>query len=78
MVTTPKKLERDQGNAVVAGVLAGLANYYKQDPVLFRVVAITFLILTGVFPGILIYIMAVLIMPKKPLASADVQYEVVD
>ena len=72
-----KRLERDKEKAVVSGVLAGLANYYQQDPVLFRVGAITFLILTGFFPGILIYIMAVFIMPKRVDAPSDVEYEVV-
>ena len=73
-----KRLERDEEKAVVSGVLAGLANYYEQDPVLFRIGAVTFLILTGFFPGILIYIMAILIMPKKVVAPSDVEYEVVD
>ena len=77
-MTKVKRLERDEEKAVVSGVLAGLANYYQQDPVLFRIVAVTFLILTGFFPGILIYIMAILIMPKKVVALSDVEYEVVD
>jgi len=46
-----KKLKRDQEQAIVSGVLAGMANYWNQDPVLFRVLAIVFLVLTGFFPG---------------------------
>lgn len=73
-----KRLERDKEKAVISGVLAGLSNYFGQDPILFRVIAITFLILTGVFPGLLIYILAVLMIPKKLDRSDDVEYEVVE
>lgn len=71
-----KKLERDEEKAVVGGVLSGLANYFQQDPVLFRVTAITFLILTGIFPGLLLYLAAWMIMPKHNRKSVD--YEVVE
>jgi phage shock protein C len=71
-----KRLERDKEKAVVSGVLAGLANYLEQDPVLFRVLAIAFLILTGIFPGLLIYLAAVVMMPKRDPRQVD--YEVVE
>ncbi len=71
-----KRLERDQEKAVISGVLAGLADYFHQDPVLFRVAAIAFLILTGVFPGILLYLAAWVIMPKRDDRRVD--YEVVE
>lgn len=70
-----KKLERDEEKAVVSGVLAGMANYFGQDPVLFRVLAVTFLILTGIFPGLIIYIAAWIVMPKQ---DKRVDYEVVE
>ena len=60
-----RKLERDEEKAVVAGVLAGMAEYFDQDPVLFRVFAIAFLVLTGVFPGLLLYLGAWVVMPKN-------------
>ncbi len=71
-----KKLERDQEKAIISGVLSGMANYFGQDPVLFRVFAITFLILTGFFPGILLYLTAWIIMPKSEPHRVD--YEVVE
>jgi phage shock protein C len=69
-----KRLQRDQEQAVISGVVAGLAEYFNQDPVLFRVVAIAFLLLTGVFPGLIIYIAAWIIMPRKQPPHFD--YEV--
>lgn len=64
-----KKLYREEEGAMVVGVVAGLANYFKQDPTLFRVMAVTFLILTGVFPGLILYAGAWLVMPKRPNAD---------
>lgn len=60
----------------MAGVLAGMADYFDQDPTLFRIVAITFLVLTGVFPGVLLYLGAWLVMPKDDRPAVD--YEVVE
>lgn len=73
-----KRLERDEERAVVSGVLSGMARYFDQDPVLFRIAAITFLILTGVFPGIILYLAAWIMMPKRIHDSHDVEYEVVE
>ncbi|MCA9354539.1 MAG: PspC domain-containing protein [Candidatus Kaiserbacteria bacterium] len=72
-----KRLRRDQEKAVVGGVLAGLANYFDQDPVLFRIMAIVFLILTGVFPGLLFYLGAWIVMPKADNTD-HFDYEVVE
>lgn len=72
-----KRLEKDRERAVVSGVLAGLADYFEQDPMLFRLAAVVFLILTGFFPGLLIYIVAAVMMPKRVAEKPDVEYEVV-
>lgn len=66
-----KQLTRNQEKAVVAGVMAGLANYFDHDPVLYRVLAVTFLIITGVFPGLLLYVAAWLVMPRHVKPKAD-------
>lgn len=72
---TKKRLEREGESAVVAGVLSGMAAYFNQDPVLFRLAAITLLIVTGVFPGLLLYIVAWVVMPKR---SKQADYTIVD
>ncbi len=60
-----KKLERPHEGVWVAGVLVGLARYFEQDPLLFRLAGITLIILTGIFPGALVYFVAWLIIPKE-------------
>lgn len=71
-----KKLERNEEKAVISGVLSGMADYFGQDPVLFRILAIAFLILTGFFPGILLYLAAWVVMPKSDRHRVD--YEIVE
>jgi len=81
MKQAKKRLKRDEEQAVVAGVLSGLAKYFSQDPALFRIAAITLLILTGVFPGLLFYIGAWIVMPKSTKSDAQtphVDYEVTE
>lgn len=73
---TTKKLNRDEETAVVAGVVSGLAEYFKQDPVLFRLVAIVLLVITGIFPGLIIYLIAWALIPRKKKPQAD--YTIVD
>lgn len=69
MQTERKKIYREEESALVAGVLAGLAEYFKQDPVLFRLAGVVLLVLTGFFPGLLLYIIAWIMIPKKPKAD---------
>lgn len=71
-----KRLKRDEEKAVISGVMAGLAEYFDQDPVLFRIIAIVFLVLTGFFPGLLFYLAAWILMAKHKTPQVD--YEVVE
>ncbi len=61
-----KKLYRSADNKVVAGVLAGLAEYYDQDPLIWRLGFIVFLLLTGFMPGILIYFIFWVVVIERP------------
>lgn len=66
-----KLLERDREKAVLGGVIAGLANYFQQDPVLFRIVAIFLMLLSGFFPVIIGYLIAWIIMPVRDKREVD-------
>ena len=52
-------------NKVLAGVLAGIAEYFNYDPTLVRLLFVLLVLVTGIVPGVLVYILAVLVMPKK-------------
>jgi phage shock protein C len=66
-----KRLERDTETAMVAGVVGGLARYFESDPTLFRILALFFLVATGVFPGLLLYLGSWFVMSKPQKPTAD-------
>jgi phage shock protein C len=60
-----KKLYRSRKNRVIAGVMGGLGEYLDIDPTILRLLYIFVVILTAVFPGLIAYILAALIVPVK-------------
>ncbi len=58
----PKKLRRSRSDRMVAGVCAGLAEYFNIDPVLVRLVFVLLALAGG--PGVLLYIVLWIIMPE--------------
>lgn len=59
-----KRLIRPKTGKVLAGVCAGIANYFEIDPVIVRVFWI-FLLIPGGLPGIIPYVLCILIIPKE-------------
>ena len=58
-----KKLVRSN-NKLVAGVCAGIAEYFAIDPTLVRVIYAALTLFTAGFPGVILYIIMMLIMPQ--------------
>ena len=58
-----KKLMRSS-NKMLAGVCAGLAEYWDLDPTLVRVVYAALTVFSAGFPGVLLYIIMALVMPQ--------------
>lgn len=59
-----KRLVLDQKDKKITGLCAGLANYLDVDPTIVRLIVLTLVILTGVVPGLLLYLIASAITPK--------------
>ena len=74
-----KKLTRS-ANKVLAGVCGGIAEYFELDATLVRVIYAALSIFTTGFPGLLLYIIMLLIMPAAPAANKveDVEFEEAD
>lgn len=49
----------------ISGVCGGIGEYYGADPSLIRLGWIIVTVLTGVVPGILAYILAALVIPRR-------------
>lgn len=60
-----KKLYRSRHNRMLAGILGGIGEYLDVDPTVVRVVYLILLILTAVFPLVLIYLALYFIIPAS-------------
>lgn len=67
--TQPKRLYRSRTNKVFAGVCGGLGEYFDIDPVVIRLLWVALTFITGIIPGILAYIIAIFIVPARPLSG---------
>jgi len=59
-----KKLVRSADNKVICGVLGGLSEYLDIDPTLMRICYTALTLCTVTFPGILLYIIMLILMPR--------------
>lgn len=58
-----KRLYRSP-NRIVAGVCGGIAEYFELDPTLIRVVYVTLSLFSVAFPGVLLYIILMILIPN--------------
>lgn len=70
-----KKLVKNDKEKMLGGVVAGIADYFKQDPTVWRVGVVLLAVLTGLVPILVFYFVAWFVMPGDD-AGAD--YTVVD
>ena len=59
-----KSLKLDKENGMLSGVLAGFANYFEMDVTILRILFVLFVLVTGFFPGVVGYFIALLIMQR--------------
>lgn len=64
-----QRLYRSQTNKVFAGVCGGLAEYFDVDPVVIRILFVLMVLFGGT--GIILYIAAIFIVPKKPFIFGE-------
>ena len=64
MATGSNKLQRSSSNRMIAGVCGGLAEWLGWNPTGVRVLYVVVSILSVAFPGILVYLVLWLLMPK--------------
>jgi len=57
-------LRRSQSNRMIAGVIAGLAEYIGMDVTLARAIFVIGSVVSAAFPGVIVYVLLWLIMPE--------------
>ncbi len=67
MMSQPLRLSRRHRK--IAGVCGGLAEWLGWDPTVVRVLYILVSVLSAAFPGILVYIILWLVVPRAPKES---------
>lgn len=58
-----KRLVRNTKNRMFAGVLSGFGDYFEVDTTALRVLFVFFVLITGFFPGVLAYLIAIFLIP---------------
>ena len=72
----PKRLMRSSTNNKLAGICGGLGEYMDADPTIVRLVLVLIVFFTGIFPGVVAYLLGWIIIPLAPgpaVASSAVQ-----
>jgi phage shock protein PspC (stress-responsive transcriptional regulator) len=59
-------LRRSRSDRMLGGVVAGLAHYFGIDVTLARVLYVVGSIMSAAFPGILVYLILLIVIPQEP------------
>lgn len=60
-----KRLYRSRSQKMIAGVCGGIAEYFDADPTVVRVVYVIGSVFSAAFPGIIIYLILMFIIPSE-------------
>lgn len=58
-------VRRSRTNRMIAGVVGGLAEHFRVDPTLARVLYVVGSIMSAAFPGLLVYLILWVIIPEE-------------
>lgn len=61
-----KRLYKSKDDKIFAGVLGGIGEYFDIDPTILRLLYILIAVMTALFPAIIGYIIAALVVPQRP------------
>ncbi len=59
-------LVRSRRNKMIAGVCGGIAEWLGWDPTIVRILYIVVSLVSVAFPGILVYVVLWIVMPRAP------------
>lgn len=62
-----RRLHRSISDSKIAGVCGGVAEYFDTDSTIVRLLWVLITFVTGIVPGIVVYVVGWLIMPQMPV-----------
>lgn len=65
-MASAKRLYRSTTNRMLGGVCGGIAEYFNADPTLVRLVYVVLSLFTVAFPGIIVYLICLIVIPNDP------------
>ena len=68
------RIYRSRANRMVSGVMGGLAEYLSVDVTLLRLAFVALGLMFGVWPAIVAYVAATIIVPEAPIGSPVTEY----
>ena len=69
MPDASRPLRRSRTDRQIAGIVGGLAEYFRMDSTLLRVVYVVGSVVSAAFPGILVYLLLWLLIPEADPAA---------
>jgi phage shock protein PspC (stress-responsive transcriptional regulator) len=69
-----RKLYRSRTDRMIGGVAGGLADYLNVDATVVRLLFVFFALAGG--PGLLVYLVMLLVVPEEPMSAPDEVVEV--
>lgn len=61
-----KRLYKSKDNNMLFGVIGGMGEYFEVDPTILRLAWVLLSAITGFLPGVLLYVIAIFIIPEEP------------
>ncbi|HKJ27995.1 MAG TPA: PspC domain-containing protein [Anaerolineales bacterium] len=69
-----RRLYRSRSDRMISGVAGGLGDYLNIDPTIVRLLFVVFALAGG--PGLLVYLVMLLIVPEEPLEGSSTTVDV--
>lgn len=70
-MSTSRRTAYRSDDRVISGVAGGFAEYFDVEPTIMRLAVAFLIIATGIIPGLITYIIAILIMPERPQGTGS-------
>ncbi len=62
----PKRLIRSRADRKIGGFCGGMGHYLGLDVTLVRLVWVLVTLMSGIFPGVVVYVLGWIIVPEEP------------
>jgi len=73
-----QRVYRSREDRLIGGICGGLGEYFDVDPTILRISWVAITVFSGVLPGVLVYCIALFIVPQTPPENRSLQKTVIE